>query len=70
MNRTIGTEGKKYTLKSRVPVPEGKIIAVIYACVYIDIIRIITKQAIPGPGSYEPKTNLDKHGVYFVSNLE
>ena len=27
------------------------------------------KQAIPGPGSYEPKNGLDKHGVYYVSNI-
>lgn len=36
----------------------------------IDIVRLNSKQGIPGPGSYNPKTNLDRVGVYFMSNLE
>jgi hypothetical protein len=37
---------------------------------YIDIVRLRTKEAIPGPGTYQPKTSMHQLGVYYVSNIE
>lgn len=72
MNMTMGMEGKRYSLKSRVTIPDGKFYDSRVNLVYsmLDVIRLVTKQAIPGPGTYDPKNNIDKNGVYFLSTLE
>lgn len=35
----------------------------------LDQVLLSKKQAIPGPGSYEPKQNIDKFGIYHLSNI-
>jgi hypothetical protein len=75
----LGADAKKITLKGRIPAPDGKKFnhhhysyktQFILMNNDIDVIRIISKQDFPGPGSYQPKTGLDKLGVYYVSNIE
>lgn len=36
----------------------------------IDYVRLQKKLNLPGPGQYQPKTDMDKYGVYFVSTIE
>ena len=36
----------------------------------VDFVRLKKKEDIPGPGQYKPKTEIDKLGIYFLSNLE
>jgi hypothetical protein len=62
----VGNEGRKISIKGRTTAPDGKIIS----AKILDIIRIVQKEAVPGPGTYQPKTGIDKNGVYFVSNIE
>lgn len=35
---------------------------------YGDVTKIELKKAIPGPGSYRDQTQLDKYGIYHISN--
>lgn len=52
----IGKEGRKYSLQGRTPY-------------YKDTVFLSKKQAIPGPGSYDPKSSIDKFGIYYLSNI-
>lgn len=36
----------------------------------IDQVMITVKQNIPGPGTYDPKVNLDKVGIYHLSTIQ
>lgn len=49
--KTIGKDGRKYTIKGRIPAPNGKP-ALSPFNPFIDIVRLRTKEAIPGPGTY------------------
>ena len=35
----------------------------------VDTVIMSKRQAIPGPGSYEPKVTIDKFGIYHLSNI-
>ncbi len=64
---SIGKEGRKYSVQGRTPYHKGK--KSFKISLITDTVNIIKKQAIPGPGTYEPKVNLDSIGVYHLSNL-
>ena len=54
-----------FSLQGRTPYYKGMIYC---AKDLIDPTLLSKKQAIPGPGSYEPKSAIDKFGVYHLSN--
>jgi hypothetical protein len=33
-------------------------------------VKLKVKADVPGPGQYKPKTEIDKMGIYFLSNIE
>jgi hypothetical protein len=33
-------------------------------------VKLKVKADVPGPGQYKPKTDIDKLGIYFLSNIE
>jgi len=53
--RAIGTEGSKWSLRPRTMSPMESDVRI--------------KKIIPGPGSYQPKWDMDKKGIYYISNF-
>jgi hypothetical protein len=62
------SEGKDANLVSKEELLTSK---VTLACNNYSLDPVITSKrlAIPGPGSYEPKINIDKYGIYHLSNI-
>ncbi len=53
----FGLDGRKYSLQGRTPYN-------------LDHVNISKKKNVPGPGHYDPKTGINKVGVYALSTIQ
>lgn len=66
---TLGRDSRKFSIQGRVPYHRGKLHMNIHTKL-VDSVMITVKQNIPGPGTYDPKVNLDKVGIYHLSTIQ